>query len=254
MAKNIEKMYSDLFKLRANLEDLAEQAQTVVAGSRDFPGLINKVVNEQLTKYFIPNIQKLSNDIKTPGSISGVIKFLDAVPLALTREKEPVSPVDPTVPENLNIETPTGSSNFSTVDKLPQNISYAKPEGEPTPANSVMESRKNSRRRVREASEDYKSIFQRIVDDFDIKSGPFAEDDIEVSDEGFFFESQGGTFEVKFDPSTGGWSWLSEGADGDDQIGGQQGRGWNNLIDSLLTSDLTLFMNAYGQSPQEYYI
>lgn len=254
MAKNIEKMYSDLFKLRANLEDLAEQAQTVVAGSRDFPGLINKVINEQLTKYFIPNIQKLSNDIKTPGSISGVIKFLDAVPLALTREKEPVSPVDPTVPENLNIETPTGSSNFSAVDKLPQNVSYAKPEGDLAPSNPVMESKKNSRKRVREASADYKSIFQRLVDDFDMKSGPFAEDDVEVSDEGFFFESQGGTFEVTFDPSTQRWSWLSEGADADeDQVEGQQGKGWNNLIDSLLSSDLTLFM-ASNHQPEEYYI
>lgn len=130
MAKNVEKIYSDLFKLRSDLEDIVEKAQSIVASSRDFPGMINKVITEQMTKYFIPSIQKFSDDIKTPGSISGVVKFLDAVPLALTREKEPVSPVDPTVPDNLNIETPAGSSNISDIDALPQNISYAKPQGD----------------------------------------------------------------------------------------------------------------------------
>lgn len=148
MAKNIEKLYSDLFKLRSDLEDLIEKAQTIVASSREFPGMINKVLNEQMTKYFIPSVQKLSNDLRTPGSVAGVVKFLDAVPLAFTREKEPVSPVDPTVPENLNLETPTGTEALtasdlkpSNVSELPQNISYAKPQGEAAPAQDIREAK-----------------------------------------------------------------------------------------------------------------
>lgn len=127
MAKNIEKLYNDIFKLRASMEDIVERSQGVVTSARDFPGMISNVVTEQFNKYFIPAMRSYIDDIKTPGSIPGVVKFLDAVPLALTREKEPISPVDPVVPEKVNVTAPAGSTVTNPVEELPQNASYAKP-------------------------------------------------------------------------------------------------------------------------------
>ena len=137
MAKNIEKIYSDIFKLREDMEDILEKAKDIANESKDFQGMINNVLTEQFVKYFIPGITKYITDIKTPGSISGVVKFLDAVPLAYTRDKENVSPIDPIIPEDSNIEAPSGStisSNVSNdVDNIPLNASYNKPQGTPTP-------------------------------------------------------------------------------------------------------------------------
>lgn len=137
MAKNIEKIYSDIFKLREDLEDILEKAKDIANESKDFQGMINNVLTEQFVKYFIPGITKYITDIKTPGSISGVVKFLDAVPLAYTRDKENVSPIDPIIPENSAIEAPSGSSIQSNVsndvEDLPLNASYNNPQGTPAP-------------------------------------------------------------------------------------------------------------------------
>jgi hypothetical protein len=137
MAKNIEKIYSDIFKLREDLEDILEKAKDIANESKDFQGMINNVLTEQFVKYFIPGITKYITDIKTPGSISGVVKFLDAVPLAYTRDKENASPIDPIIPENSTIEAPSGSSIQSNVsndiDDIPLNTSYNKPQGTPAP-------------------------------------------------------------------------------------------------------------------------
>ena len=149
MAKNIEKLYSDLFKLRDSLSDIVGEAKDIALDSREYPGLIGNVLSEQIQKYFIPSIMALQEDTTKPGSLAGVIKFLDAVPLAYTRDKEVTSPTDPIIPENANIEAPSGSSIVDSntpkeepteeepvaaepesVDELPLNASYAKPEGE----------------------------------------------------------------------------------------------------------------------------
>lgn len=141
MAKNIEKIYSDIFKLREDMEDILEKAKDIANESKDFQGMINNVLTEQFVKYFIPGITKYITDIKTPGSISGVVKFLDAVPLAYTRDKENVSPIDPIIPENSTLEAPSGSSIQSNVsndiDDLPLNTSYNKPQGTPVPQTAV---------------------------------------------------------------------------------------------------------------------
>lgn len=143
MAKNIEKLYSDLFKLRDGLSDIIEEAKDIASDSREYPGLIGNVLSEQIQKYFIPSITALQEDTTKPGSLAGVIKFLDAVPLAYTRDKEITSPTDPIIPEHANIEAPSGSSIMNSnaptaeqaeepesIDELPLNASYAKPEGE----------------------------------------------------------------------------------------------------------------------------
>lgn len=145
MAKNIEKIYNDIFKLREDLEDILEKAKDIANESKDFQGMINNVLTEQFVKYFIPGITKYISDIKTPGSISGIVKFLDAVPLAYTRDKENVSPIDPIIPENSNIEAPSGSSiqnkPVNKVDEIPLNASYNNPQGTPVPqASAVPES------------------------------------------------------------------------------------------------------------------
>lgn len=101
------------------------------------------------------------------------------------------------------------------------------------------ESLKNPKRKIKEATSNYKKLFQRLVDDFDIKSGPFAEEEVIATEHGFSMDSQAGSFEVEFDPSTKRWRWLSEY---DNEVFGYQGKGWNNLIESLLSSELTLFM------------
>ena len=148
MAKNIEKTYNDIFKLRDSLDDIMEKAQAIVSDSKDFSGIINKVLTEQLTKYFIPSIRALKDNVKTPGSLTGLVKFLDAVPLAYTRDKEVTSPVDPMIPENADIEAPAGSNIDDSVDNIPQNTSYAKPEGD-----SVPQARSKSMEPVQESQE-----------------------------------------------------------------------------------------------------
>lgn len=138
MAKNIEKIYNDIFKLRDDLENLIDKSQEIASSSRDYPGIINNVLTEQIMKYFIPAIQDIKDNTSKPGSLAGIVKFLDAVPLAYTRDKEEISPIGPIIPENPSIEAPAGSSivdeDLSTSSKeinaIPQNASYAKPEGD----------------------------------------------------------------------------------------------------------------------------
>lgn len=159
MAKNIEKLYSDIFKLRDDLEDFAERAKDIASDSKDYPGIINKVLTEQITKYFIPDLLSLKDDTSKPGSLAGIVKFLDAVPLAYTRDKEEIASLDPIIPENSNINTPAGSSienpgasdivseENNSIDNIPQNTSYNKPNGEVTnisnPPNNNVEVRES---------------------------------------------------------------------------------------------------------------
>ena len=131
MAKSIEQLYTNVFKLRTDLENILDEAANVVTIAREFPGEIARVLVEQLNKYFSPEIRSLIDDDKKPGSMIGIIRFLDSVPLAMTREAPAPEPVQPIFPENPAIVTPEGTTATPTeVDQLPQNISYAKPQGE----------------------------------------------------------------------------------------------------------------------------
>ena len=131
MAKNIEGLYDKIFKLRADLENILDEAADIVTIAREFPGEIARVMVEQINKYFSPEIRALIDDDKKPGSIVGLIRFLDSVPLAMTREAPAPEPVQPIFPENPAIVTPEGTAAAPTaVEQLPQNVSYAKPQGE----------------------------------------------------------------------------------------------------------------------------
>lgn len=130
MARNIERIYNDIFRLRECLEDAISKAKNIANESKEFQGMISNVMTEQMSKYFIPGISKFIKDIETPGSISGIVKFLDAVPLAYTRDKENEGLLDPMIPENPDIEAPSGSSIDNDVSQLPLNASYNKPEGD----------------------------------------------------------------------------------------------------------------------------
>lgn len=129
MANNVESLYKDIFNLRDSLIDILEKSQDVASSAGSFPGIISNVLTEQFNKYFIPGIKAYVEDLKTPGSIAGVIKFLDAVPLAYTREKnpEPLIKEAPVEPPKANIAAPAGSTVRNSVESIPQNASYRKP-------------------------------------------------------------------------------------------------------------------------------
>jgi hypothetical protein len=129
MANNIEGLYKDIFNLRDSLANILEKSQDVVSSAESFPGIISNVLTEQFNRYFIPGIKAYVEDLKTPGSIAGIVKFLDAVPLAYTREKNPELLIKeaPVEPPKANIAAPAGSTVRNSVENIPQNASYRKP-------------------------------------------------------------------------------------------------------------------------------
>lgn len=135
MAKNIEKLYNDIFKLRDDLGDIIAKAKDIADESKEFQGIINNVLTEQLTKYFIPGINSYISNEQTKGGIAGIVRFLDEVPLAYTRDKSEPSVIDPVLPDT-QIQAPAGSNltNVSNkTDNIPLNTSYRKPQGEEVP-------------------------------------------------------------------------------------------------------------------------
>jgi len=122
--KNIEALYDVLFTMRSNLEEVCQDAEGLLNDVSEYGGELNRVLKEQLSKYFIPGLQKLIKDEQTPGSIIGLIRFMDSLPLAMTRVEPSVENVAPVVPETAaNIDRPANSE----VDTLPANASYANP-------------------------------------------------------------------------------------------------------------------------------
>lgn len=133
-SKNIESLYSSLFSMRSDLEDMIQTAQGVINIANAFGGEINRVVGEQMKKYFIPTIQKMIDDTTVPGSLKGVITFLDSVPLAMTRIEPQADSVTPAVPD-VDLSTPTGSnalpdSKLPLDGEPPYKASYSNPQGE----------------------------------------------------------------------------------------------------------------------------
>lgn len=144
MAKNIEKLYNDIFKLRDDLNDITAKAKDIADESKEFQGIINDVLTEQFVKYFIPGINAYISNEGTKGGLAGIVKFLDNVPLAYTRDKSEPDMVDPMIPDT-QIQAPAGS-NLTNIpndtDKIPLNTSYRKPQGEEVaPTNPVRPSR-----------------------------------------------------------------------------------------------------------------
>lgn len=237
--KNIETLYDTLFNMRATMEDILQNAEGFVNDVSEYGGELNRVCKEQMSKYFIPGVTKLIKDESTPGSIVGLIRFMDSLPLAMTRVEPSVENIAPVVPENANVNEPA----VSKVDALPQNASFAN-----KPAPVVNESLD----KIKESSIDYRAAFQKLVDGLDITNGPFGEEIVKASSHGFTMEDQGGSLTVVFNPSTEKWHYTCIDADSDSFVN-DSGIGFNDLIKSLFKSDVAIFV-ATDHKPEEYYI
>ena len=135
MAKqSIESMYDLMFEMRSSLESLLQDAQELTAAAKTYGGEISRVIVEQMSKYFSPTIKNLIDNDQTPGSMIGIIRFLDSVPLSYTRieptMEDFVAPEDP----QPNLMHPQGTSE---VDALPNRASFANPEGVPAEKASI---------------------------------------------------------------------------------------------------------------------
>lgn len=125
--QSIESMYDLMFEMRSKLEDLLQDAQELTAAAKTYGGEISRVMVEQMTKYFAPAIKNLIDNEQTPGSMVGVIRFLDSVPLSFTRIEPSMEDfVVPENPENPDLREPAGTSE---IDNLPNRASFANPEG-----------------------------------------------------------------------------------------------------------------------------
>ena len=170
MAKtSIEKMYNLIFDMSASLKEVLEGAQELVSIAHEYGGIISKVVEEQLINYLVPSVKGFIGDTEVPGSLKGLVEFLDSVPLKQTRltpgeydvetiddfisdspltsisSEEPVKAVEDAeenesapasaaeaIPET-EIVYPASSEVEEApqeINELPHNISFNKPEGE----------------------------------------------------------------------------------------------------------------------------
>lgn len=116
--ESVEKIYNIIFDMRDKLLELNSKAGELVNSVAGYGGIISSIITDQINKYFITDITHLIDDKETPGSIIGLINFLDSVPLAMTREEpkpEEIAPDSSNIEANLN--TPPSS-------ELPRNDSY----------------------------------------------------------------------------------------------------------------------------------
>ena len=129
--KDPNRLFDLLDALRNNLESVVEDAKTLATEAGQFNGELNKVIKEQITKYFVPAIEKLINDDQTPGSVIGLEKFLGSVPLAMVREQPSEQDVPGNImPEDVNLANPAGmTGNGAAIDAIPQSASFKNPEG-----------------------------------------------------------------------------------------------------------------------------
>ena len=182
MASNRDpnRMYNLLKDMQNLMERLIESAQNLAEIASEFGGEINKVLLEQITSYYIPEIRGLIDDPKKPGSLIGISKFLDSLPLAMARSKrdytEDIADVVRDTSTVLdasaeNVETPVGSDKVKaeehtehavaepvlSEEDIPMNTSYNKPmEGASAeaPTEEVLES-KTPEKKMRETIEKY---------------------------------------------------------------------------------------------------
>ena len=138
--KNPNKLYDRIKTIKGSLESILSTVESIqgevkelLADSADFGGVISKVFKEQLAKYFLPELEKITGPVKSlaegdrvPGSLKDLVVFLDSVPLAMVREEPSVTELaSPVVPENANIEAPVGESKVENeIDAIPENASY----------------------------------------------------------------------------------------------------------------------------------
>lgn len=124
-----EKLYNTLFKMREQMQEIANMAQELASDASEYGGEISRVLREQCINYLIPALKGLVSDPSQPGAIEPLIEFLDSCPLAFIRE-EPSAPQgpNPVAPNGAILATPTGSKVGD--ENIPQNTSFSTMEDE----------------------------------------------------------------------------------------------------------------------------
>lgn len=169
--KSIESLYDVLFNMRKLMEDLVQNATGLVNDVNDYGGELNRVVKEQMQKYYIPAIQNLTKDENTPGSIIGIIRFMDSLPLAMTRVEPQVEQVAPIAQPNANIDMPV-QTTAPAEEEIPLNTSYenpvpgAAPEAPATPIEQPMVESKKSWCDPFESYEELEKYCAECLDDW----------------------------------------------------------------------------------------
>ena len=124
-----EKLYNTLFKMREQMQEIANMAQELASDASEYGGEISRVLREQCINYLIPALKGLVSDPNQPGAIEPIIEFLDSCPLAFIRE-EPEAPQgpNPVAPNGAVLATPMGSKVGE--EDIPQNTSLSSIEDE----------------------------------------------------------------------------------------------------------------------------
>ena len=124
-----EKLYNTLFKMREQMQEIANMAQELASDASEYGGEISRVLREQCINYLIPALKGLVSDPNQPGAIEPIIEFLDSCPLAFIRE-EPAAPQgpNPVAPNGAILATPSGSKVGG--EDIPQNTSFHSMEDE----------------------------------------------------------------------------------------------------------------------------
>ena len=124
-----EKLYNTLFKMREQMQEIANLAQELASDASEYGGEISRVLREQCINYLIPALKGLVSDPNQPGAIEPIIEFLDSCPLAFIRE-EPEAPQgpNPVAPNGAVLATPKGSKVGD--EDIPQNASFSAIEDE----------------------------------------------------------------------------------------------------------------------------
>ena len=124
-----EKLYNTLFKMREQMQEIANMAQELASDASEYGGEISRVLREQCINYLIPALKGLVSDPNQPGAIEPIIEFLDSCPLAFIRE-EPEAPQgpNPVAPNGAVLATPKGSKVGD--EDIPQNASFSAMEDE----------------------------------------------------------------------------------------------------------------------------
>ena len=124
-----EKLYNTLFKMREQMQEIANMAQELASDASEYGGEISRVLREQCINYLIPALKGLVSDPNQPGAIEPIIEFLDSCPLAFIRE-EPEAPQgpNPIAPNGAILATPMGSKVGD--EDIPQNASFSTMEDE----------------------------------------------------------------------------------------------------------------------------
>ena len=124
-----EKLYNTLFKMRDQMQEIANLAQELASDASEYGGEISRVLREQCINYLIPALKGLVSDPNQPGAIEPIIEFLDSCPLAFIRE-EPEAPQgpNPIAPNGAILATPMGSKVGD--EDIPQNASFSTMEDE----------------------------------------------------------------------------------------------------------------------------